>query len=98
MVLLTRRVILSLAAGVVAAAFFIESFHFLGSLQSIWEAFKGVFVDEGALNTWNVYILLFVLILGILTAFMSMMGGTRAFADWAIKRVKIGRASCRERV
>src|SRR5690625_803412 len=88
MVLLTRRVILSLAAGVVAAAFFIESFHFLGSLQSIWEAFKGVFVDEGALNTWNVYILLFVLILGILTAFMSMMGGTRAFADWAIKRVK----------
>jgi Na+/H+ antiporter NhaC len=88
MVLLTRRVILSLGVGVVAAAFFIESFHFMGSLTTIWEAFKGVFVDEGALNTWNVYILLFVLTLGIITAFVSMMGGSRAFAEWAIKRVK----------
>jgi Na+/H+ antiporter NhaC len=88
MVLLTRRVILSLGAGVVASAFFIESFDVIGSLISIWEAFKGVFVADGALNTWNVYILLFVLMLGIITAFMSMMGGTKAFADWAIKRVK----------
>lgn len=88
MVLLTRRVILSLAVGIVAATFFIQSFHFMDSITSVWEAFFGVFVDDGALNTWNVYILLFVLILGILTAFMSMMGGTRAFAEWAIKRVK----------
>ncbi|GAB3805505.1 Na+/H+ antiporter NhaC family protein [Virgibacillus kimchii] len=88
MVLLTRRVILSLGVGVIASAFFIESFHFMSSITVVWQAFKGVFVDDGALNTWNVYILLFVLMLGILTAFMSMMGGTRAFAEWAIKRVK----------
>lgn len=88
MVLLTKRVLLSLGAGIVAAAFFIGSFNIMESLTLVWEAFKGVFVAEGALNTWNIYILLFVLMLGILTAFVSMMGGTRAFADWMIRRVK----------
>src|SRR5699024_8631434 len=86
--LLTRRVLLSLGVGIVAAAFFIASFQFTESMSLIWEAFKGVFVDEGALNTGNVFILLFILMLGVLTAFVSMMGGTKAFGDWMIKRVK----------
>ncbi|WP_121604713.1 Na+/H+ antiporter NhaC family protein [Virgibacillus sp. Bac332] len=88
MVLLTKRVLLSLGVGIVAAALFIDSFDVLGSIVLIWEAFKGVFVAEGAWNTWNVFLLLFVLMLGILTAFVSMMGGTAAFAEWMIKRVK----------
>ncbi|MEN1969254.1 Na+/H+ antiporter NhaC family protein [Lentibacillus sp. N15] len=88
MVLLTKRVLLSLGVGIVAAAFFIKSFHVVASIGLIWESFKGVFVEEGSLNTWNIYILLFVLMLGILTAFVSMMGGTKAFGDWMIKRVK----------
>ncbi|ASK61109.1 sodium:proton antiporter [Virgibacillus phasianinus] len=88
MVLLTKRVLLSLGVGIIAAAFFIKSFDVLASLTIIWDAFKGVFVADGHLNQWNVFILLFVLILGILTAFISMMGGTRAFGEWMIKRVK----------
>lgn len=88
MVLLTKRVILSLGVGIVAAAFFTVNFHFTEAVTLIWEAFKGVFVEDGALNTWNVYILLFVLLLGILTSFVSMMGGTNAFGEWMIKRVK----------
>lgn len=88
MVLLTKRVLLSLGVGIIAAAFFIKSFNVLASLTAIWEAFKGVFVADGALNQWNVFILLFVLMLGILTAFVSMMGGTRAFGEWMITKVK----------
>lgn len=88
MVLLTKRVMLSLGIGIIAAAFFIESFNVLASLAAIWEAFKGVFVADGALNQWNVFILLFVLMLGVLTAFVSMMGGTRAFGEWMITKVK----------
>ncbi|MGY0692571.1 Na+/H+ antiporter NhaC family protein [Virgibacillus sp. FSP13] len=88
MVLLTKRVLLSLGVGIVASAFFIGSFHVGESLGLVWEAFKGVFVDGGAVNTWNVYILLFVLMLGVLTAFVSIMGGTKAFGDWMIRRVK----------
>ncbi|MEC5424188.1 Na+/H+ antiporter NhaC family protein [Virgibacillus sp. C22-A2] len=88
MVLLTKRVLLSLGVGIVAAAFFIGSFNVMESLKLVWESFIGVFIDDGALNTWNVYILLFILMLGVLTAFVSMMGGTRAFAEWMIQRVK----------
>ena len=88
MVLITKRVLLSLGVGIVAAAFFIASFQISESLLLIWESFRDVFVEEGGLNTWNVFILLFVLLLGIITALISMMGGTRAFADWMIKRVK----------
>ena len=88
MVLLTKRVLVSLGVGIIAAAFFIASFNVVDSLALIWESFKGVFVEDGALNTWNVYILMFVLMLGILTAFVSMMGGTKAFGDWMIRRVR----------
>lgn len=88
MVLLTKRVILSLGIGIVAAAFFTVNFQFMEALTLVWEAFKGVFVEDGGVNTWNVYILLFVLLLGILTSFVSMMGGTLAFGEWMIRRVK----------
>src|SRR5699024_6011536 len=88
MVLLTRRVLISLGVGIIDEAFFVANFNFLESLSLVWESFKLVFVEEGALNTGNIYILLFVLMLGILTAFVSTMGGTRAFGDWMIKRVK----------
>lgn len=88
MVLLTKRVLLSLGVGIIATAFFTVSFHFTDAMRLIWEAFKGVFVEDGGVNTWNVYILLFVLLLGVLTSFVSMMGGTRAFGEWMIKRVK----------
>ncbi|WP_077324529.1 Na+/H+ antiporter NhaC family protein [Virgibacillus siamensis] len=88
MVLITKRVLLSLGVGIVAAALFIASFNIFETLGLIWQSFKGIFVADGALNTWNVYILLFVLMLGIITAFISMMGGTKAFGDWMIRRVK----------
>ncbi|MBU5465454.1 Na+/H+ antiporter NhaC family protein [Virgibacillus sp. MSJ-26] len=88
MVLVTRRVLLSLGVGIIASAFFIASFNFPESFSLIWESFRLVFVEDNALNTGNVYILLFVLMLGIMTAFVSMMGGTKAFGDWMIKRVR----------
>src|SRR5690625_3729010 len=88
MVLLTKRVLVSLGVGIVASALFITRFNIFKSWGLIWEAFTGVFVEDGGLNTWNVYIMLFVLMLGVLTAFVSMMGGTKAFGDWMIRGVK----------
>lgn len=88
MVLLTRRVLLSLGVGIVASAFFIASFNISESFNLVWISFKDVFVEEAALNTGKVFLLLFVLLLGVLTAFVNMMGGTRAFGDWMIKRIK----------
>ncbi|QHS23623.1 Na+/H+ antiporter NhaC family protein [Virgibacillus sp. MSP4-1] len=88
MVLLTRRVLISLGIGILSAGILLSGFQFKGTVSVIWESFKGVFVDGGSLNTWNVYILLFILMLGILTAFVSMMGGSRAFGAWMIRRVR----------
>lgn len=88
MVLLTKRVVISFAVGIVAAALFIASFNISESISLIGTAFQRVFVVDGALNTGNVFILLFILMLGVFTAFVSIMGGTQAFGDWMKKRVR----------
>ncbi|RIW38876.1 Na+/H+ antiporter NhaC family protein [Bacillus salacetis] len=88
MVILTRRVLLSLGVGIISAAFLLAEFSIIETLKIIWDSFKGIFVDGGELNTWNVYIILFLLILGVITAFVNISGGSRAFGDWAMKRVK----------
>lgn len=57
MVILTRKVLLSLGVGIVAAAFLLAEFKIGETLLIILEAIKGIFIDNGALNTWNVYII-----------------------------------------
>ncbi|WLR50469.1 Na+/H+ antiporter NhaC family protein [Bacillus tianshenii] len=87
MVILTRRVLLSLAVGILAGAWLLtESMG--GTFKRIVESFTAIFVSDGALNTWNVYILFFLILLGVMTAFISISGGSQAFGEWALKRVK----------
>lgn len=88
MVLLTRKVLLSLGIGIITSALFIQNFNIKDSFLSVWNAFKSVFIEDGGLNTWNIYIIIFILFLGIITRFVAMMGGTQAFGDWMITRVK----------
>ncbi|GAA0326784.1 Na+/H+ antiporter NhaC family protein [Bacillus carboniphilus] len=99
MVLITRRVLLSLGIGIISAAILLamDATDGIGSvvtesLSILWTSFYSVFVsqtDTGwELNTWNVYILLFLLLLGIITAFIMVSGGSRAFGEWALSRVK----------
>ncbi|MGF2617655.1 Na+/H+ antiporter NhaC family protein [Rossellomorea vietnamensis] len=88
MVILTRRVLLSLGVGILSAGLLLAEFSITKTFSIIWDAFKGIFVDGGELNTWNVYIILFLLILGVITAFVNISGGSRAFGEWALKRVK----------
>ncbi|MDQ0215516.1 Na+/H+ antiporter NhaC [Oikeobacillus pervagus] len=88
MVIFTKRVLLSLGTGIVIAALFLANFSVGNTFSILWSTFKGVFVLEGTLNTWNIFILLFIIFLGIVTAFINVLGGTKAFGDWAMKRVK----------
>jgi tetracycline resistance efflux pump len=88
MVVLTRRVLLSLAAGILASALLLAEFNIGQTFAIIWDAGKGIFVSDGELNTYNLYIILFLLMLGVITAFISISGGSRAFGEWAMKRVK----------
>lgn len=88
MVVLTRRVLLSLGAGIITAAVLIADFGIGKTASIIFTAVKSIFVSDGELNTWNVYIILFLLVLGIITAFITISGGSLAFGEWAMKRVK----------
>lgn len=93
MVLATRRVLLSLGAGVVAAAVIAASFAPAASLKNLWSAMIVSFWEDGAVNTYTIYIMIFILFLGVLTAFVSLSGGSRAFAEWAVRHIKTKRGA-----
>jgi Na+/H+ antiporter NhaC len=95
MVILTRRVLLSLGVGILAAALMLADFNPVTMVVLIWDMVLGLFysVDDKELNLWNIYILVFLIILGIITAFISITGGSRAFADWAQTKIKTRRGS-----
>ncbi|MGD6832501.1 Na+/H+ antiporter NhaC family protein [Sutcliffiella halmapala] len=95
MVILTRRVLLSLGAGILASALLLADFNPITMLVLIWDTVLGLFysVEDKELNLWNIYILIFLVILGIITAFISLTGGSRAFGDWAQKKIKTRRGS-----
>ncbi|KKB41872.1 Na+/H+ antiporter NhaC family protein [Bacillus thermotolerans] len=88
MVVLTRRVLLSLGVGIVAAAFLLAEFNLAETALITWNAAIGNIYADGEWSTWNIFIILFLLLLGIITAFINISGGSRAFGEWAVKRVK----------
>ena len=93
LVVATRKVLLSLGLGVVTAALLIEGFSPWASLRRVLGAFGDIFWADGAVNTTKVYILIFTLMLGVITALIMMSGGTRAFADWAQTKIKTRRGA-----
>ncbi|CDQ39186.1 Na+/H+ antiporter NhaC family protein [Virgibacillus salexigens] len=88
LVLLTRNVLLSLGTGIVVGALLIHDFAIWDSLKEIGNNLYTIFVTDGAPNTGNLLLLGFLLLLGMMTAFLQASGGSRAFGEWMIKRVK----------
>lgn len=93
LVLTTKRVLLSLGSGVVASAFLVANSNPIETLRLVWDAFRVIFWDEGAVNSYYVFILVFTLTLGIIAALIMMSGGTRAFSDWAVQRISSRRGA-----
>ncbi|KAE8763025.1 Na+/H+ antiporter NhaC family protein [Georgenia thermotolerans] len=93
MVLLTRKVLRSLAVGIVSAALVVSDLDPVATVRLVWDTFVGLFWVDGVVNTWNVYIVLFLLLLGVLAAFIMMSGGSYAFGRWAMRRVRTRRGS-----
>lgn len=95
MVLATRRVLLSLGSGIIVAAILVAAFSPMDTLGELW---KGITVsfwdwDSSSINTGNINIMVFLLLLGVITAFVSLSGGSRAFAEWAVRRIKTKRGA-----
>ncbi|MDO4901909.1 Na+/H+ antiporter NhaC family protein [Actinomyces sp.] len=93
LVIVTKKVISSLAVGIVAAALLIADGGIIGTVTKIWEAFSQIFWSQGALNAYYVLILAFLLTLGVITSLVLMSGGTQAFAEWAMTRVRTRRGA-----
>jgi tetracycline resistance efflux pump len=86
--IITRRVLLSLGVGIVLGALLLVDFSPLNAFNYIFTTVKGVMIEDGGINTWNMSIIAFLLLLGMMTALLTLSGGTRAFANWALEHIK----------
>ncbi|SER67568.1 Na+/H+ antiporter NhaC [Gracilibacillus ureilyticus] len=93
LVLFTRKLLLSLGTGIVVGALMIDDFNILNSVTRIWEVFRDIFYTSEGWNSGNIYLLSFLLLLGVMTVFMTASGGSKSFGDWAITKVKTRRGA-----
>ncbi|MCF1426573.1 MAG: Na+/H+ antiporter NhaC family protein [Shewanella sp.] len=89
--ILTRRVLLSLGVGIVLGSLLLSQFNISDTALYLGDRVTKLFWDDGALNNWNVYILGFLFLLGMITALVTVSGAARAFAEWARQRIRCRR-------
>ena len=82
--LITKEVFSSLFIGILVGGLFYSGFSFEGTMVHI---LQGGFVTVLA-DSYNVGILIFLVILGGMVCLMNAAGGSRAFGQWAGKRIK----------
>ncbi|KLV09144.1 hypothetical protein ABT56_02820 [Photobacterium aquae] len=91
--ILTRHVLFSLGVGIVLGALLLSDFAPLQAASYIGTTVKGLFIDDGSINSWNMSIVAFLILLGMTTALLTLSGGTRAFAEWAQTKIKTKRGA-----
>lgn len=84
LVIVTRKVLISLGVGILLASLLYTNFNVIDSAVYIWESFFGIISDFG----WYMPILGFVVIIGGITSVITLQGGVKAFAEWAVSKVK----------
>lgn len=85
--LITKEVYSSLFIGIlIGGAFFAIDAH-TGFTGFFTHVFSDGLIKQLA-NSWNVGILVFLVVLGTMVALMNSAGGSAAFGDWAKKRIK----------
>ncbi len=82
--LITKEVYSSLFIGIVVGGLLYSGFSFSGTIEH-------VFVDgmiTQLSDTWNVGILIFLVVLGSMVMLMNRAGGSAAFGRWSVEHVK----------
>lgn len=82
--LITKEVYSSLFIGIVIGGVFYSGLSFSGFLTHV---FNDGLVKQLS-DSWNVGILIFLVILGSMVALMNKAGGSAAFGNWARKHIK----------
>lgn len=95
--LITKEVYSSLFLGIVTGGLLcmFSSNPILVDEEPIGKGFTALFnavVNEGIIknlsDSWNVGILVFLVVLGIIVVLMNRAGGSRAYGEWAVRRIK----------
>ncbi len=82
--LITKEVYSSLFLGILTGAFLNAGFDLVGTLNQVFqEGLLTVLSDK-----WNVGILIFLIILGMMVQLMNRTGGSAAFGQWASTHIK----------
>lgn len=82
--LITKEVYSSLFIGIVSAALLYANFHPLNAFTAMFtEGFIASLADS-----WNVGILIFLVVLGTIVCLMNMAGGSAAYGEWASRRIR----------
>lgn len=95
--LITKEVYSSLFLGIVTGGLLcmFSSNPITVDEEPIGNGFTALFnavVNEGIIknlsDSWNVGILVFLVVLGIIVVLMNRAGGSRAYGEWAVRRIK----------
>lgn len=82
--LITKEVYSSLFIGILAGGIIYSNFNFETTVVHV---FKEGFIDSLA-DSYNIGIIIFLVLLGSLVAMMNKTGGSAAFGRWAAKHIK----------
>ena len=93
MAVITHRVLISLGAGILVGAALINQFDIQNTLTYLVSIITLLVWEDGKLNTWNILIILFLCLLGVLACLISISGGKRAFTEWALLHIKSKRGA-----
>ncbi len=82
--LITKEVYSSLFFGILIGALFFTGFNPVAAFEQV--------VNEGLIkvlsDSYNVGILIFLVVLGVMVALLNKSGGSKAFGEWASKNIK----------
>ncbi len=89
--IVSRHVLLSLAIGIILAALLLFNFNIVHSTEYVQSQFGSIIWKDTGFNLDKLYILGFILLLGMITALITISGATAAFATWAKERIRCKR-------
>ena len=81
--LITKEVYTSLFVGILSGALLYSNFHIWNMVTFTFDVMIGMVSDS-----WNVGILIFLVLLGVLVAMINRAGGSAAYGRWAASRIK----------
>lgn len=98
--LITKEVIASLLIGILSGTLIYNNGNILKSIETLFslmseKIFGTAKIVEGVaeISSSNAYILIFLGLLGALVVVITMAGGSKAYGDWAITKIKSPRGA-----